>query len=280
MKTFQKRRNTKRNRWLIGGLFAVILCLLALSLMYFMKNDSQTEQVLSTSQQAVEEQNETQEEESVQEPAKPKPKATPKPQTESKPQSKPTWPVTYSLNEAASLTVVVNKKHRLPSSYEPKRTSVAGGYLRPEAASAMSKMLAAAKNANVPMRIISSYRSYATQVTTYNGWVQKDGKAQADRYSARPGHSEHQTGLAADLGTFNSTCDLEICFGATVQGKWLAAHAADYGFIIRYESDTETLTGYQYEPWHVRFLGVSVAKAVKKSGKTLDQYYGFEAGGY
>jgi D-alanyl-D-alanine carboxypeptidase len=190
------------------------------------------------------------------------------------------WPVIYSLQEAASLTVVVNKKHKLPSEYAPGLQSVAGGQMRPDAAAALSTMLDAAANAGVSMRIISSYRSYSTQVATYNKWVNLQGKAQADRSSARPGHSEHQTGLAVDLGTPDNNCDLLICFGTTAQGKWLAANSHKYGFIVRYESDTESTTGYQYEPWHMRYLGVDAATAVKNSGQTLDQYYGVAAGGY
>ncbi len=190
------------------------------------------------------------------------------------------WPVTYSLDQASSLSVVVNKKHKLPSNYVPDLTAVNGGQLRPEAAQALTSLLFKANEAGVPMKVISSYRSYDTQVATYNKWVQVDGQAQADRSSARAGHSEHQTGLAADLGMPNGSCDLEICFGSSAQGKWLAANAATYGFIIRYESDTESNTGYQYEPWHIRYLGVDIASAVVNSGKTLDQYYGVEAGGY
>jgi zinc D-Ala-D-Ala carboxypeptidase len=190
------------------------------------------------------------------------------------------WPVTYSSDDAASITVVVNKKHRLPSDYAPSLQSLSGGQLRPEAANALSSLLSAADAEGVGMRIISSYRSYATQVSTYQNWVNQDGQAQADRSSARAGHSEHQTGLAVDLGTPDATCDLDICFGATAQGKWLASNAASYGFIIRYKSDTESITGYQYEPWHLRYVGVDIAQAVESSGKTLDEYYGVEAGGY
>ena len=107
-----------------------------------------------------------------------------------------------------------------------------------------------------------------TQVSTYNGYVSQYGQAQADTFSARPGHSEHQTGLAVDLGNSNNSCALEICFGDTAGGLWLAANAADYGFIVRYPQGKEADTGYQYEPWHLRFLGVDTAKAVVASGKT------------
>jgi D-alanyl-D-alanine carboxypeptidase len=201
-------------------------------------------------------------------------------ESSSKIQDSTKWPVTYTPEQAASLTVVVNKKHKLPSDYVPALVSVSGGQLRPEAASAVKDMLTVANNNSVPMKIISAYRSYNTQVSTYNKWVEIDGQAQADRSSARAGHSEHQTGLAVDLGMPDGSCNLEICFGDTAQGKWLAENAPNFGFIIRYENNTESITGYQYEPWHLRYVGADVAKAIVASGKTMDQYYNVEAGGY
>ena len=156
----------------------------------------------------------------------------------------PVWPVTYANDEAASLTVVVNKKHRLASSFAPSLQSVAGGQMRPEAAGPMQQLLDAASSAGNPMIIVSSYRSYQTQVSTYQYWVDTQGQAQADRESARPGHSEHQTGLAADLGNPDGSCRLLACFGTGAAGKWLAAHAHEYGFIIRYPEGLESETGY------------------------------------
>lgn len=203
-------------------------------------------------------------------------------ETEVKPVEKPRitteWPIIYSSEQANSLTVVVNKKHKLPSDYVPSLISVAGGSMRPEAANELEKLLSAANSEGVPMSIISSYRSYNTQVSTYNKWVQQSGQAAADTFSARPGHSEHQTGLAVDLG--NGTCNLEICFGDTPAGNWLASNAQNYGFIIRYPEGKQAETGYQYEPWHIRFIGINEAKAVANSGQTLDQYYSVEAGDY
>lgn len=192
----------------------------------------------------------------------------------------PQYPVTYKVGQAASLTVVVNKKHRLPSDYVPELQSVAGGQMRPEAANALQKLLDAAGADGANMKIISSYRSYQTQVSTYQYWVDTQGQAQADRESARPGHSEHQTGLAVDLGNPDGTCDLVACFGTGVAGKWLSAHAHDYGFIIRYPEGQETETGYIWEPWHIRYVGVDTAKSIKNSGQTMDQYYGVAAGDY
>jgi zinc D-Ala-D-Ala carboxypeptidase len=209
-----------------------------------------------------------------------KPVATPAPTPVTKPADKPKtqWPVVLSASEASSLQVVVNKKHKLPTDYVPTLTSVAGGSMRPEAAGALAKLLSAATSNSVPMVILSSYRSYSTQVSTYNRWVQQSGQAAADTFSARPGHSEHQTGLAVDLG--NGTCNLESCFGSTTAGQWLASNAHSYGFIIRYPSGKQAKTGYQYEPWHLRYVGTEVATAIKNSGQTLDQYYNKPAGDY
>jgi zinc D-Ala-D-Ala carboxypeptidase len=191
------------------------------------------------------------------------------------------WPVQLTASEANSLTVVVNKKHKLPSDYVPSLKSVSGAQLRPEAADALGLLLQDANNAGIPMKVLSSYRPYSTQVSTYNRWVAQSGQAAADTFSARPGHSEHQLGLAVDLGEQNrSACDLETCFGDTSAGKWLENNAQEYGFIIRYPRGKDAITGYQYEPWHLRYLRTETAKTVKNSGQTLDQYYGIEAGSY
>jgi D-alanyl-D-alanine carboxypeptidase len=190
------------------------------------------------------------------------------------------YPVILTNEQATSLTVVVNKKHRLPEDYVPSTVSVAGGYMRQEAATELQKLLDDASGEGVNLKIISSYRSYNTQVSTYNGWVAQYGQEQADTFSARPGFSEHQTGLAVDLGNSDGSCALEICFGATTGGQWIAKHAVEYGFFIRYPEGKDALTGYEYEPWHLRFVGVDLAKSIVNSDKTLDQYYGVEAGGY
>lgn len=190
------------------------------------------------------------------------------------------WPITYSIEESASLTVVVNKKHRLPSNYVPELTGISGGQMRSEAATALSALLADAEQAGNPMVIISSYRSYQTQISTYQYWVDLNGQEQADRESARPGHSEHQTGLAVDLGNPDGSCRLLACFGTGAAGSWLAENAHIYGFIIRYPEGKEELTGYIYEPWHIRFVGIDVATKIFNSGLTMDQYFDVPAGSY
>jgi D-alanyl-D-alanine carboxypeptidase len=128
------------------------------------------------------------------------------------------------------------------------------------------------------MQIQSSWRPYPTQVSVYNGWVASLGKAQADRQSARPGYSEHQTGLAVDISTLPLKCSLAACFGTTPQGVWLAANAYRFGFILRYPQGLENITGYEYEPWHFRYVGVALATEMHKEGvQTLEQFFGLPA---
>lgn len=154
--------------------------------------------------------------------------------------------------------LIANKTYALPSTYNPG--------VDPDAKAALDEMIAAAQKDGIKIFQISGFRSYSTQATLYNNYVARDGKAEADRYSARPGHSEHQTGLAFDLNS------LEQSFGETKEGKWLAENCWKYGFIIRYPHDKESVTGYMYEPWHVRYLGKDTAKKVYESGLCLEEY--------
>ena len=180
----------------------------------------------------------------------------------------------YSLDDPNSPWVVVNKKRPLPSDFAPKDLAGIGNgeQMRVSAATSLNNLLVSAKRQGINLSPISGYRSYVTQSSVYGSYVKKDGQTAADTYSARPGHSEHQTGLAVDLG--NGVCDLQICFGDTPAGKWLSDHAAEYGFIIRYQKDSESLTGYQYEPWHIRYVGTDLANELKKSNQTLEQFVG------
>lgn len=186
------------------------------------------------------------------------------PQTEPKapetkaPETQP--PATVDSPTYIQGILVVNKTYALPKTY-------AKG-VDPEAKSALDKMFADAKKDGITLWIASGYRSYDRQYTVYNNYVKKDGQAAADRYSARPGHSEHQTGLAFDLN------ELTEAFGNSKQGKWLAENCHKYGFIIRYPQNKEHITGYMYEPWHVRYLGVDTATAVYESGLCLEEYLG------
>jgi D-alanyl-D-alanine carboxypeptidase len=132
----------------------------------------------------------------------------------------------------------------------------------------------------VKFNLQSGYRSYSFQVNLYNGYVKQQGQATADRQSARPGYSEHQTGLAADLGGVTQpACNVAQCFAKTPEGAWLAANAHTYGFIVRYGADDEETTGYDYEPWHIRYVGIELAAEMHRKGiQTLEEFFDISGG--
>lgn len=156
--------------------------------------------------------------------------------------------------------LIVNKTYSLPADYAPGVDA--------SAQAAFDEMQAAAAEEGLNLYISSGYRSYDYQAGLYQRYVDRDGKTEADRYSARPGHSEHQTGLAFDLNTIDNS------FANTAEGKWVARNCYKYGFIIRYPSDKEDVTGYMWEPWHIRYLGKDTAQAVYDSGLCLEEYLG------
>lgn len=179
-------------------------------------------------------------------------------------------------DDPASLTVVVNKQRPLdPVDWAPAALEdVEGHSLRPEAADAARALLAAARADGVPIRIVSGYRSFAEQSGTYSGWVARKGREAADTASARPGHSEHQTGLAVDVGD-GSGCDLDVCFDGTATAAWVAEHGPEHGFVVRYPRGEHGTTGYWYEPWHLRYLGPGWARDLVRSGAaTLEEFSG------
>ena len=160
--------------------------------------------------------------------------------------------------------LIANKTYQLPSSYNP-------GGLTDECYDAFKKMQNAASGDGIDLWIVSGFRSYSTQESIYWRYVGNDGMAEADTYSARPGHSEHQTGLAMDLNS------LDDSFANTPAGRWLEKHGHEYGFIIRYPRGKQDITGYIFEPWHVRYLGVDIATKVYESGLTLEEYLGIDS---
>lgn len=143
--------------------------------------------------------------------------------------------------------------------------------VRADIATHVEELFTAARAAGHELKIGSGFRNYDVQNMYYTNYVRSYGQASADRFSAKPGHSEHQTGLAIDVATLDNHCYLETCFGQTEAGKWLAEHANQYGFILRYPEGKEEVTGFQYEPWHFRYIGKNLAKAILQSGLTLDQ---------
>ena len=189
----------------------------------------------------------------------------------------------FSIDDPTSVWVVVNKLRPLnPISYAPKdlvTVPVAHdnpAVMRKDASAALVAMFAAgAAEGGGQMQVQSSYRSYPVQVQVYNGWVSSLGKTQADKQSARPGYSEHQTGLAVDISPVPLTCSLAACFGTTPQGEWLAANAWRFGYLLRYPADKTAITGYEYEPWHFRYIGVPLATELHKEGvETLEEFFG------
>ena len=154
--------------------------------------------------------------------------------------------------------LIVNKSYPLPSTYNPG--------VDPTAKAALDAMFAAAKEDGIELFVNSDFRSYEQQLNLYNTYVGRDGKDEAERYSARPGYSEHQTGLVFDLNSFDEN------FGFTAEGRWLSEHCWDYGFILRFPAGKEDVTGFMAEPWHVRYVGEEVAKALQESGQVLEEY--------
>ncbi len=193
----------------------------------------------------------------------------------------------YSLSDPTSIWLVVNKHRPLstktftPSGLVipsiPLRSNITSTekYVRSDTADALKKMVDAAGAEHIHLNLQSGYRSYQFQVDLYNSYVKQEGQAQADRESARPGYSEHQTGLAADLGgDSNPACNVAQCYATTTEGTWLANHCHEYGFVLRYPSDKESVTGYEYEPWHVRYVGTELAGEMHKEGvETLEEFF-------
>lgn len=172
----------------------------------------------------------------------------------------------YPIYEKNGITyvdgiIIANKTYSLPSAYDP-------GDILPDCKAAFREMQNAAFSKGLSIYISSGYRSYSSQDSIYNRYVRQDGRSLADTYSARPGHSEHQTGLAIDLNTITQA------FGNTAEGKWVASHCHEFGFIIRYPKGKEHITGYSYEPWHLRYVGVEKATKIYESGLCLEEYYG------
>lgn len=184
-----------------------------------------------------------------------------------------------------SQTVLVNKSYKLPAGYVPSdlvfpnvpftfTEKIDKRKMRKEAAGALEKLFLGAKKDGVYLAGVSGYRSESRQKTLYNNYVKRDGIKAADTYSARPGHSEHQTGLTIDVAGSTGKCAAQSCFAGTKEAKWLAKNVNKYGFVIRYPEGKDSITGYKYEPWHLRYVGTQVASIVAKKGITLEEYFG------
>lgn len=175
------------------------------------------------------------------------------------------WAETHEGLTYVDGTLIVNKKYGLPEDY--------GAGLTAEAEQAFEAMQAAAAEAGLNLWVVSGFRSYETQRQLYNRYVARDGQAEADTYSARPGYSEHQTGLALDV----NLTDTE--FAGTPEGQWLAQNAQRFGFALRYPEGKTEVTGYIFEPWHWRYVGTELAEKLYNGGEwvSLEEYFGLES---
>ena len=193
------------------------------------------------------------------------PETSSAPKPEPKPEPVPNPDDFHTLEEIDGITyvdgiMIANKTYSLPADYDPG--------VQPEAQAAFDKMQAAASEDGISLWILSSYRSYFDQEAIYNRYLQWDTKEVVDTYSSRPGHSDHQTGYTFDVNS------LEQSFEYDPAGQWLADNCYKYGFIIRYPKGKEDSTGYMYEPWHIRYIGVEFATKVTTSGLSLEEYLG------
>ncbi|WP_186579212.1 M15 family metallopeptidase [Aquibacillus kalidii] len=190
------------------------------------------------------------------------------------------------VDNETSKEVLVNKQRKLPDGYVPPDLMVPNvpfsftgedprKQLRKEAAAALEELFAASEAAGLDLVAASGYRSYDRQKVIYDNNVARNGQENADKFSAKPGTSEHQTGLAMDVTSAEMAFALEQTFKQTAEGSWLAENAHKYGYIIRYLEGKEEITGYSYEPWHIRYVGKEIANEVYKQQLTLEEYFGF-----
>jgi D-alanyl-D-alanine carboxypeptidase len=191
------------------------------------------------------------------------------------------------VKDPDNVLVLVNKKRNLPSDWAPKNLvmpkvkfsspgNIDKNKMQPIAAKALEELFNQAQKDGIVLAAVSGYRSYATQERLFNNEVKSVGGSfeKANQSVAQPGQSEHQTGLAMDVSCKSLNYLLNESFGDTTEGKWLKQHAKDFGFIIRYPSDKVDITGYSYEPWHIRYVGKDAANYIVSKNITFDEYNG------
>jgi zinc D-Ala-D-Ala carboxypeptidase len=189
------------------------------------------------------------------------------------------------IQNPLNVLALVNKMFALPDNYNPTdlvkpnvsfsfgNETIEKSLMRKEAALALEKMFTEAKTNGIELYAVSGYRSYERQRIIFDAEVKKSGEEKAAQVVAVPGNSEHQSGLAMDISAKSADLGLTESFGETIEGKWLAANSHKYGFILRYPKGKESITGYQYEPWHFRYVGVSAAQTIFEKNITLEEYF-------
>ncbi len=208
------------------------------------------------------------------------PTTTPEPTMTPEPTSTPEPVVTVDTVSDDSYQRIVNASQTIRSDYVPsdlRGVTVAqegSQSLRQEANEQLAQMFAAAQQDGIQLVVISGYRSYAREEELYQFWLSYAGRQAADEIDCQPGRSEHQLGLAVDIGAQNQACRLDECFASTPEGQWLQAHAQDYGYIERYPQGKKEITGIIYSPWNYRYVGKEEAIKLKESHQTMEEYYG------
>lgn len=218
----------------------------------------------------------------------PTPRPTPTMSAPPTPAGPPAFDKTaHRIDDPASPWVVVNKSRGLtPAAFAPSDlvypdvTNLNHQPMREGVATALVAMFQAGKaEAGLEFSVQSAYRSYDSQTRVYNQDVAEHGQAYADTDTARPGHSEHQTGLAVDISAVPARCSLDACFAKTPQGEWLAANAWRFGFLLRYPADKVAITGFTFEPWHFRYVGDALAAELHRTGvTTLEEFFAVPGG--
>lgn len=217
----------------------------------------------------------------------PEPTVPPNRTATPEPTETPTPPPLAVNTDTSTVTYLVNREYPLPEDFVPEGlitpdvlfpfsdTTIDKAKMTPDAGAALALLFDAAYDeAGLTLYGVSAYRSYARQYTIYATNLATRGVAHTNRYSAAPGRSEHQTGLAIDISCASEGFGLETTFADTPEGIWAAKNAHRFGFILRYPKDKEHITGYNYEPWHIRYVGTELAGYLYETGLTLDEYYG------
>ena len=192
------------------------------------------------------------------------------------------WGYVMPHQDPTDVLILVNKTNRAPAvpmtlvkpDVTPTEEALGENiYMRPEAASALEALVDGAAQEGITLYATSGYRSYSTQKAIFDRKLEKMTEAQANKSVAKPGYSEHQTGLAMDVeGETTKGTGLTAAFGDSPEGIWLAENCTDYGFIIRYPEGKSSITGYVYEPWHIRYVGVEAAKEIRELDVTFEEY--------
>ena len=192
------------------------------------------------------------------------------------------WGYVMPHQDPTDVLILVNKQNKATTvpvtlvkpDVTPTKPSVAENiYMRPEAARALEALFAGAAEDGITLYATSGFRSYSTQKAIFDRKAAERGEQTANRSVAKPGYSEHQTGLAMDIeGETTLGTGLTAAFGESPEGIWVAEHCYEYGFIIRYPKDKTSITGYIYEPWHIRYVGVEAATQIAELGVTFEEY--------